>query len=75
MELATQLDLLEDPNDEFLKLRHDLETLTLVMSNVRKGLFARHKELEKTDNYLLSLVLQQQEEIAKLREMMIKANK
>jgi len=63
--LPQQLDLFEsiETSDDILKKQ--VELLAQRQENLRRGLFARHAELVK-------LVLKQNEEIDRLRQMMLK---
>jgi len=62
-----QLDLFERVNvdDDFELLREEHKALYDRVENMRRGLFARHTELVK-------LCIRQQQEIDKIREMMVK---
>jgi hypothetical protein len=59
-----QLDFFED-NDDMSILKKEHRALFDRVENMRRGLFARHTDLMK-------LYIKQQEEIDKLRSMMIK---
>ena len=59
-----QLDFFE-PNDEISLMHKEIMAIDERTRNVQKGLFARHGELVK-------IVLKQQDEIDRLREMLVK---
>lgn len=75
MFLPKQFDLFHQEENELTQLHRDFDELKTACDNVRKGIFARHKKLEEADNFLLGMILQQQEEIEKLRSMLIKVKK
>lgn len=60
-----QLDLFESNEDEIFLLRKEVKELKESMSNVRRGLFARHTDLCK-------FVLSQSTEIEELKEEIFK---
>ena len=60
-----QYDLFESPLDETGILRKEIQTLNERLDRQRKSLFAKHAELMK-------IVIKQNEEIDRLREMMMK---
>lgn len=62
--MNVQLDLFEE-NDELSLMKKEIRGLLERQENVRKGLFARHNDLMK-------LYIKQQEEIDKLRSMMVR---
>jgi hypothetical protein len=62
--MDVQLDLF-DSNDEMSLLRKEIDLIDNRTRNVQRGLFARHGDLVK-------MVLKQQEEIDRLRELLIK---
>jgi hypothetical protein len=47
MALHVQLDLFDDPTDENIYLKRQMDALVLAQDKLRKGLFARHNELER----------------------------
>jgi len=65
--MSYQLDFFE-PNDLEHFMKRDIECVRTELANLRKGLFARHNELSK-------LVVKQQGEIDRLREMLLKERK
>jgi hypothetical protein len=65
--MSYQLDFFE-PNDVEHFLKRDIEHVQEQVNNVRRGLFARHNELVK-------MFLKQQDEIDRLRDMLIQARK
>lgn len=71
MSLNIQYDLFHE-TDELSEIRRELAAVQQSSENVRKGLFARHKKLETAINELLQVTISQQEEIAKLRILLIK---
>ena len=70
MALPIQYDLFEDNSEENL-LKKEVDSLTIQMQNIRKGLFARHNKLEEGLAKLLQMYLSQEEELAKLRRLLI----
>jgi len=65
--MSYQLDFFE-PNDPEFFVKKDLEQMQNQINNVRRGLFARHNELVK-------MFLKQQNEIDRLRGMLINDKK
>lgn len=65
--MSFQLDLFE-PNDVEHYLKRDIEHVQDQVNNVRRGLFARHNELAK-------MFLKQQQEIDRLRDMLLQVKK
>lgn len=63
--IPQQLDLFEPINQPEDLLKKQIETLVQRQENLRRGLFARHSELVK-------MVIKQNEEIERLRIMLIK---
>ncbi len=61
-----------DKNDDLSILKKEIEYYHEKLENVRKGLFSRHHQNQKAINELLSMILCQQEEIAKLKCEIIK---
>lgn len=64
MIMQVQYDLFED-NDDISLMKQEIELIDERTRNVQRGLFARHSELVK-------MVLKQQEEIDRLRNMLMK---
>lgn len=71
---AVQLDMFNERTD-IAFIKEDVLTLHAVVQNVRKGLFARHNQLVVADAELFNKIEDLQEQIYKLREMMIKEKK
>lgn len=67
MALAVQIDMFEEMNDDTDVLRKEVKALAESQDKVRKTLFAKHSELMK-------LVIRQQEEIDRLKQVMRKRN-
>jgi hypothetical protein len=57
--LAVQLDLFEEQSEEGF-LQKEVDALIVAQSNLRKGLFARHSEMQR-------IISRQQEEIDALK--------
>lgn len=47
MALHIQLELFDDPNDETLYLKRQIDTLVTAQDKMRKALFARNTEMER----------------------------
>lgn len=71
MAVVIQYDLFEDQN-ELSEVKKDIEFQRLQLDKYRKSLFAKDAEKGKALNQLLTMILEQQEEIAKLKTQMIK---
>lgn len=65
--MSYQLDFFE-PNDVEHYLKRDIENIQQQVNNIRRGLFARHNELAK-------MFLNQQQEIDRLRDMLVQVKK
>ncbi len=72
--LARQTDLFEG-QDDFSQTNLRVESLEKTFGNVQRGLFARHGKMESVQAEHLKMILEIKEEIAKLRELMIKRKK
>ena len=74
MSLQIQYDLFQD-NDEISDLKREILAIKESSDNVRRGLFTRLKKQDEYMNNLLSMILKQQDELVKLRELMIRMKK
>jgi len=74
MFLPRQTDLF-DGQDDYSQLELRLGHLETKFGNVQRGLFARHKKMEDTQAELFSMIVDIKEEMAKIRELMIKVKK
>jgi hypothetical protein len=74
MFLPRQTDLFED-HDDFSQMELRLGHLEDKFGNVQRGLFARHKKMEDVQAELFKMIIDLKEEMAKIRELMIKRKK